>query len=287
MPPTAKPPSKPTVAATPAKTFAIKVWSDADEGEKILEYGPTGAGKSTLAAMSPNARFIGFDDGCRKVRNAITGEAVKVVDGVQSFQDLRDALHQNNLFGEEDTIVIDTITKLEPILEPYIFRHYKVKNGTASNMRAYGWDGPAHLLDCYRLLLTDLDAHVRVGRNVILLAQQAQIRIANAEGSDYLQDGPKLFHNNQYSVRGEISEWADHVIRVGYIDMTVAASDKVGKAGKITTTDATRAIYTGGAQHFLAKSRPVNGYRIPTVIPFESESDDSLWQYIFDGARAA
>lgn len=297
QPPAAKPATKPSMPSKPAgivkpavaahtpKTFSIVPWTGSKEGRKLLGYAKSGSGKSTLAAQLANAIFFGLDDGARKIQNPITGEPVKFVPGVESFQDIRDALHQNNLFDDNSTIVFDTVTKLEPIIEPYLFQHYKTKNGTATNMRAYGWDGPAHLLDAYRLLLSDLDAHVRVGRNVLLLAQLAQVRVANAEGSDYLEDGPKLQHNNQYSVRTELCEWADDVFRIGYASMTVSEGEKPGKAGKVTSTDATRAIYTGGAQHFIAKSRPVNGYRIPTVIGFDNPADNSLWQFIFEGAR--
>lgn len=269
-----------------AKTFSIKPWTSTNEGEKIVEYAKSGTGKTTLAAQLSGAVFIGIDDGGRKINNPLTNEPVNAIDGITGFQDLRDALHQANLFSAGSTCVIDTVTKLEELVEPYIFQNYKKADGTAAtSMRKYGWDGPAHMLDVFRLLLTDCDALVRRGVNVILLAQLAQITVANAEGLDYLEDGPKLQHNKQYSVRNEICEWADHVFRIGYADFNVSKDSEKAKVAKVTQADATRAIFTGGAPHFIAKSRPINGYRIPAVIGFDSPTDNSLWQFIFEGAR--
>ena len=197
-------PTKPSTSAAPArpaKQFTIQEWGSSNDGEKIVIYGKTGMGKTTLASMAPNPVFIGFDDGGRKIIHPKTGKRLPMVPGIEGFADLRDALRQPMLWPAKSTVVIDTITKLESVMEPYIFANYKTKGGVAKNMRDYGWDGPAHLLDCVRLLLTDLDGLVRAGHNVILLAQLAQISVANSEGLDYLEDGPKLQHNKQYSVR--------------------------------------------------------------------------------------
>ena len=274
------------VSARVAKVFSIRPWTSEGQGKKIVMYGKSGIGKTTLAAMAPGAVFIGVDDGGRMIPNSKTGEPVNAIPDIVGFQDVRDVLHQKNLWPEGCTVVIDTVTKLDEQMEPYIYEHYKTaQGGTVASMRKYGWDGPAHQLECYRLLLSDLDALVRTGRSVILLAQLAQITLANAEGMDYLEDGPKLQHNKQYSVRLELCEWADHVFRIGYADFRVAADHDKARVGKVQATDAVRSVYTGGAQHFIAKSRPINGYRIPTVISFAEAGDDSLWSFVFGGAR--
>ena len=143
-----------------------------------------------------------------------------------------------------------------------------------------------------RNLLTDLDPLVRQGKNIILLAQLAQISVANAGGDDYIEDGPKLQHRKDCSVRTEVCEWADHVFRIGLLNFEVEKDDAKAKAGKVTSDDGTRAIYTGGAAHFFAKSRPViegreAPYRIPNVISFALPEDSSLWSYVFGGAVEA
>jgi hypothetical protein len=274
--------AKPATARTPAKTFSIATYAEANEGQKIVLYAPTGLGKSTLASTAPSPVFLAFDKNARIV-NPITGVAVNMIPGLESFQDLRDALHQKGLFPEGSTIVLDTITKAEAAAEQYIFANYKLKQGQATHMRAYGWDGPGHQLDVMRLLLSDLDPHVATGLNVILLAQQGQATLSNAEGVDYLQDGPRLAHTKQYSSRLEVSEWADHVLRIGYLDFEVRLDNDKARVGKASGSQ-TRAIYSGGAAHYLAKTRLIKGKRLPPTISFSEPGDDSLWSMIFRGA---
>lgn len=279
-----KPPSvgkAPAAAARPAKTFSIAQWTHGVEGEKLCIYAETGDGKTTLGCLAPNPVFIAPDDGGRKILHPITGQPMNKVDGVQTFEDVRDALRQANLFPEGCTVVIDTLTKLEALAEPYLFATVKGSKGnTITSMRGYGWDGPGHILDAMRLILSDLDPLVRSGRNVVLLCQQGQVTVANAEGADFIQDGPRLTHNKQYSVRAEVSEWCDHVLKIGYLDSTVEIGEKA-RVGKVVGTT-TRAIYSRGARHFLAKTRPTtSGEPLPPVISFADPTDSSLWQFLF------
>ena len=276
----------PAAAARVAKTFSVKPWSDATEGQKILLYGRSGVGKTTLAAMAPDPVFIGLDDGGRKIANPKTGKPVNAIMGVETFEDLRDAIHQKNLVPEKGTLVIDTITKAETLIEPYVFATVKPESGKPpTSLESYGWGkGYRFQLEALRLLLTDLDALIRQGRNVILLAQLAQTRIANASGADYLEDGPKLYHSNNASNRTEVCEWSDHVFRVGY-DFTVIKENVQARAGKVAEGGEGRAVFTSGPLHFVAKSRPVAGYRLPPAISFESPEDDTIWEFVFRGAK--
>lgn len=284
-PPSSKPPAtaRPAAAKVPAKTFSIAPYSDEHQGTKVIMYAKTGSGKTTLASMAPDPVFLAFDDGARKILNPKTGQPVQAIYGLTGFQDVRDALHQKGLFPDKCTIVIDTMTKLEAVSESYIFDNYLIKGARATAMRAYGWDGPAHQIDVTRLLLTDLDPHVIAGRNIILLCQQGQVKIPCSSALDYLEDGPKLQHNNQYSSRMEVCEWADHVLRIGYQDFEVHADNDKSRVGK-ASGEMLRAIFSGGAAHFIAKSRPIDGKHLPPVISFASKQDDSLWQMIFSGA---
>lgn len=279
--PLSKPVSPASVPTAPAKTFKVQSWTDAGEGSKTLIYSRSGMGKTTLGAMAPTPIFVGLDDGGRKIRNPKTTDPIQAISGIETFQDIRDALHQPELFPKRCTVVVDTITKVEELLHTHIMNTVFVNGEKVRSFRKYGWDGDRYLLDHYRLLLSDLDAHVRAGRNVILLAQLAQITVANAEGVDYLEDGPKLQHRKDCSVRTEICEWADHVLRIGYLGFDVYKDKVTDRTGKVQMSDTTRAVFTGGAAHYFAKARPVNGEKLPAVISFESEQDDSLWQFLF------
>jgi hypothetical protein len=73
------------------------------------------------------------------------------------------------------------------------------------------------------------------------------------------------------------SEWADDVLFINYANAQVID-------GKIKGA-ATRAIFTFGELHFKAKTRVLaNGNTIPAVITFDDTDDDSLFQFLFEGA---
>lgn len=276
--------SRPTTR-TP-KTFAVKPLTGAGEGEKILLYGESGVGKTTLAGQVPNAVVVPIDDGARKIVNPMTGEALMAITGVEDFDDLRDAVQQaSSLVPENGALVLDTLTRIQPMIEAWVIENVPLeKGGKAKNLEAFGFGkGYRHCLDQHRLLMTDLDNLMRTGRNVVLLAQLDQTTVPNAGGTDYLKDVPKLIENKQGPIRTEWCEWVDHIFRVGYLDQEVSKDHKEARAGK-AGGETERAVYTGGAQWFQAKSRPINGYRLPPVIGFEFPEDNSVWQFVLEGA---
>jgi len=268
------------------KDFTIESWTGSGEGQKTVLYGESGIGKTTLIALlQQHAKgrvvVLGLDDGGRLIRNGKTGDALLHVPNVTSFQDVRDFL-QSDMLKRGDTIVLDTITKLEELSLPYIFHTVKGEKGqTVENIEAYGFGkGYRHLLDTIRLVLADLDSLVRRGIDVVLLAQTANAKVATAEGLDYLQEGPKLCHYNNCSSRLEICEWADHVLRLAYHDTIVTATGpSFGAAptkGKISGGE-TRAVYTTGEAWFVAKSRTLND----PIVSFEDTKDDTIWTLIY------
>lgn len=272
-----------------AKSFSVAPLSGDNEGEKILIYGKSGMGKTSLAAQVDGAVFIPLDDGARKVYNPNTGRPVQAIAGVEDWQDLRDATQQaTKIVPAGGTLVIDTATRAQPLAEQWVIENIKLeKGGQAKNLEAFGFGkGYRHVLDQFRLWLTDLDAVVRSGRNVVLVCQLDQAIVANPEGADYFCDVPKLIENKQGPVRSEVCEWSDQIMRIGYLNFEVQKDSDDSKAGKVSG-DAERAIFTGGAQHYLAKSRPINGHRLPPIVSFESEADSSVWQYILHGYVAA
>lgn len=237
--------------------------------------------------MMPNPVFVGIDDGGRRIINAKTQKHIDHIPGIECFQDVRDALHQANLWPVGGSCVVDTFTDLASTwAAAHVLKTIPLsKGGEAKNLKHYGWnDGSSHVLDAIRLILQDLDALIRQGVNVGLVCQEQNITIANPEGTDYLQACPKLHHDRQHSVMLETCAWADQVFRIGYYDTTVFAEEK--KVGKIVTGSTQRAIYIQGAQHFRAKSRTLNRFVSAEgepieVVAFEHPADDSIWQFIF------
>jgi hypothetical protein len=271
-PPARTIPVRPT--AKPQKTFTIETWDGNATGEKIILYAESGMGKTTLASMAPDPVFIGLDDGGRKIRNPITGEELRFIPNVRDFDDVRGALNAC-LTLDCKTVVVDTITVLEEFGIKHVVVNVPVmrsggKAEKAINIMSYGWnEGFRHLYDSMRLILLDCDKLIVAGKNVILIAQGTNHRIANPAGLDYLCDGPRLY-NGKPSVLSLYVEWADHVLRIAYQQVS---ADKTKKA----TGDTTRVIFTKPEIYFMAKSRTVE----ENPISFTTKSDDSIWTFVF------
>ena len=260
------------------KTFHVGVWSGEGEGEKILAYADSGLGKTTLATLAPRPVFIGLDDGGRKIKHPVTGEDLNNIPGIETFDDFRQAVQQVDLFDDHETVVVDTGTRLVPMAHDWMLENITNDKGDhVANIEKFGWGkGHRHLYDTMRLPLSDFDALIRRGKNILILCQMEQAEITNASGENYLCDIPKLIqqHGKTPSVWGMWVEWCDHVFKIGYSD--VKAKDK--KA----TASSERIIFLDGNVNFKAKSRTVpNDFPLVT---FSSPSDDSIWRFIFDEA---
>lgn len=274
------PPPPPREKPRTRKKFTTAPWTGEGQGEKVVGYGNSGVGKTTLFAMMPDPVFVGLDDGGRKIRDPRTGQPIIHITDIQTFEDVRDALHQPDLFSDGGSCVIDTMTVLESLAEPWMFENIlHEKGGKVSSLEGYGYGkGYTHLFETMRLILQDLDQLVRRGVNVGVICQNMAIKRANPSGLDYLEDGPKLSHpsSEKNSVRLHVCEWADHVLRIGYHD-TVVVGAPDAKVGKASGT-AQRAIYTQPTDpSYFAKTRTLT----KPVIAFADPTDDSIWRYMF------
>lgn len=259
------------------KTFRVVSSSRDSRGQRILMYGGYGRGKTSLAAMAPRPVFMDIDDGTARTKNWRDSTEIQVVEGVESFYDIRDALQSHELWADADTVVIDNITVAEKLAEQYVFDTVKVGDRRATSMESYGYGkGYLHLLEAMRLLMQDFDLLLRAGKNVVVLAQESVANVANPDGADFLQAGPKLHHDKKWSIRGDYCEWADSVLRIDYLNRNVQLRDVKDRAGK-AKGDHTRAVFAQGAPHFEAKP----GLLTEPIVSFEGPDDDSLWQLMF------
>ena len=269
---------------TANKTFQVATWGDDNGGKKIIKYADSGMGKTTLASMLPTPVFAGLDDGGREIRHPVTGDKLKYIPGIETFDDFRIAVQQPDLLDDYETLVVDTGNILEDWALVWMLQNVTGEKGTLmKNIEQYGWGkGYRHLYDTMRLPLADFDALIRRGKNVCILCQMNQISIANAGGEDYLCDVPKLQpkHGATPAVWGLWCEWADHVLKISNEGVIAAKDSEKAKVAKATSTG-NRIIHVHAPEvHYKAKSRTIP-YRFP-VVSFDNPADDSIWKFLFD-----
>ena len=273
--------SKKTSGPKTVGRFTIKKWDTANIGERILIYGDGGSGKSTLASLAENPIIIPLSDGSKEIVKP-SGEKIDCLFGIDTFQNLRDALVEPALWEDYDTIVIDDFSDLEVLAEQYVIDTYPAPKNRSkvTSLRQFGYDGLSYLVEVIRLILNDLDTLVYQNKNVVCIAHSHLVKIASAEGFDYVESGPRLAHNSQFSVRNTVYNWCDHVVQIDFADKIITR-DKKEKSGKIEASDE-RVIFTQKSAQYLRKSRQLKstGKALPSEIAFSSPADASFWKFV-------
>ncbi len=260
------------------KKFAIKEWDTTGEGKRILIYGDTGIGKSSLAFLAPKPVFLGLDEGAGELRHPVTGEKPKRVPDLETFSDVRSAMQQVEMFDPFETAIVDTVTILQGWAEPFVVQTIPTeKGGMVKDIIGYGYNkGFKHLYNVMKGPLADADELIRRGKNVIFIAQTGLFSVPNPGGDDYLREGPRLHADKQWNIEAMYCEWANYILRINYFNTFVKDKRVSG------STD--RAVFVQPELHFRAKTRTpwlgVDGDPV-TSVSFETLADDSIFQFIF------
>ena len=267
-------PAPPADDVAPKTTFKVEKWTGKGEGKRIIIYAETGMGKTTLCSSAPKPVFVGLDEGGREIKNPLTGDDLDHIPLPEEFgyADIQGALRQYDIYEPFDTIVVDTITLLEHYATEHVLDRFPLKGGQRpASIESYGWKtGYRYLYDVMGNMLSVFDALIRRGKNVVLVAQGTHHKVTNPESDDFLRAGPRLYGGNP-SVEALYCEWADHIVRIDYLN-TVVKDKKIGG-------NTTRALYVQPEVWFRAKSKTIT----EPVISFESQADDSLWKFMFNG----
>ena len=273
--------NKPAPAASKRskKSFCVSKVDRSTSGKKILIYGKTGMGKSTLAAMAPGAVFIQPDNGLEDLQHPVEGGEFDVIPGVTSFEDVRDAVNTHSLFDNFDTIVLDTLTYVQEMCAAYVVQYIKKeKGGKAKSITDFGWaKGYEHVYNQMNLLKVDLDELVRSGKNVILIAQLAKLVVTDPSHGEYWFSQPDLFDKKNAPVTASFNAWASHIFKIDWAQVEI-------EEGKIGVASDQRAVYVKPELSFEAKTRGSTFDDYP-VVTFDSRSDDSIWRILFDGTE--
>lgn len=270
----------PASSSSPTKKFKVESWETGKEGKRIIDYGDTGIGKSSLAFLAPNPVFLGLDEGAGQLVHPVTGEKPKRIPDLETFIDVRSALQQVDLFDPYDTIVVDTVTILQDWAEPHVIATIPTEKGaTVKNLMGYGYNkGYKHLYNVMKGPLQDCDELIRRGKNIILIAQAGLHNVPNPGGEDYLRAGLRLHVDKTWNIEALYCEWADYVLRIDYYNAFVKDKRVSG------STD--RAVFVQPELYFRAKTRTPwydEEGNLISVLSFETLADDTVWQYIFGG----
>lgn len=197
------------------------------------------------------------------------------IGSIETFDELRAALHDQSLWSGYGAVVIDSLTKCEELAIQWTFKnvpHPDRPGVSVSRIEDYGFGkGYTYVYETFLLLLGDLDKHIREGRHVICTAHDCTAPVPNPAGEDWIRYEPRLQSpsSGKASVRLRVREWCDHLLFVGY-DLLVNEDGK-GKGG------GTRTIYPTERPAWMAKSRS-----LADELVYEKGSFD-LWTKMLKG----
>ena len=191
---------------------------------KIVLVGQGKIGKTTFAAMSPNAIGILTEDGA----DAVNANAFPLASSLQDVYAAIDTLINQD--HEFQTLFLDSLDWLEPLVQDYV-----CKANNWKNIEAPGFGkGYVAAAEEWRNLLSGLEVlRAQKGMGIILIAHDKIKRIEDPLTEGYDSHVLKL-HDR---AAGLVLEWADVVGYAGYRIFTSKTDAGFGnKETKATTT---------------------------------------------------
>lgn len=240
-------------AAQQPQSRSLKVGRGVSVGaQRIVIYGPGGVGKTELCA---NLQAIGINPLVIDVEDGSRFLDVSRIDPLpETFDEVRQVLHDQSILDEFDAVAIDSLTRLEELAVQWTLANVKHEKGHAvSSIEGYGFGkGYTHVYETFLKILGDLDAVIRSGKHVICTVHDCTANVPNPAGVDWIRYEPRLQApaSGKASIRSRVREWCDHLLYIGY-DLVV---DQDGKA----VGSGTRTIYPVEWPTHLAKSRSLS-----------------------------
>lgn len=240
----------------------IEIKKAGDPIPRILIYGEPGIGKTTAGTDMPKPIFLASE-------NSFNARKFKNIDYIepQKWEDVNEFLRlflTTDTFSQYQSIVIDTIDWLEPMLVDYICR---INKKTSINDFGYG-AGYVALAEHFRKFLMDLDLLQQRKKIWLLFLAHSQIRtFTNPLGENYDRYEMKL----STKLTGLLKEWVSTILFANF-KVLVAKNRSTDTEGK-AKSDEMHYIFSTGGTGWDAKSRD--------DIPYEMIFDMvSILQYI-------
>jgi len=270
-PPPAPPKGNAASQAKPnqARSFTVSTGIK-PSAQALALYGPGGVGKTELCSLM---KLVGINPLFLDLENGTKFLDVARIDDITDWDTLRSAVQSTKDNKDFDAIVIDSFTKAQELASDWVVANVAHEKGPnykiIKNIEEYGWGkGRSHIYDQCILLLSDLDAAIRSGKHVVLIAHDCVSTVPNPQGEDWIRYEPRLQSppKGHYSVRHRVKEWCDHML---FVCFDTATKDRKG------TGSGTRSIYPHEMPSHWAKSRSLKN-----VIAYD-KGDPELWKQVF------
>lgn len=235
--------------------------------QKVVLYGPGGIGKTKLASLLAE---LGIEPLIVDVETGSGHLNVQRIAGIETWQELRDVLHDESLSSQFGAIVVDSFTKAEELGIRHTLATVPTESGKyVESIEGYGYGkGFTHNYETFLHLLGDLDAIQRRGKHVIAICHDCTANVPNPYGEDWMRYEPRLQNSPKASIRHRVREWCDHLLYIGY-DVAVNKDGKGVGGG-------TRTIYPAELPTHMAKSRC-----LADTIAYQ-DGNPELWKKLFN-----
>lgn len=204
--------------------FSSDAWS-------AVVYGPAGIGKTTFAARAPGAMIVNLENGLKGVD--LAGCEAVATGYIDTYRGFKEAL---GFFedSEYQTLVIDSLTRLEGLIEEEVCREENASNPKKvhNSLADFGFGrGSVALAAKFGELLEQVESLKAQGKNVIMLAHTKVATFNDPECEAY--DSFDLALDKKVVER--IKAAADHVWFM-HQEKTVKSNDKTlgNKGGRAT-----------------------------------------------------
>lgn len=221
----------------------------------ITILGDAGTGKSSLAASFPNPVFLRAEDGLNRIEKSLDApDAFPVItEAAGVWEQLMALLNEDHSY---DTLVIDSVTKLEELFIREILETDKRSKGINQALGGYG-NGPAAVASQHsRIRKAAAALNARKGMAVVFIGHADLETMRLPDCDDYQRYSLRLMSKS-------IAPYVDDVDLVALVRLTSALRGDEGERKKVVS-DGSREIVC----HATAASVTKNGLGITEPLDF-------------------
>lgn len=229
-------------------------------------YGVPGIGKSTLASQAPAPAFVDVENGLQRVDCLKTPPC-------NSLSEVYEAIKFLAGHPECKTIVIDTMSAIEEMLQDKILTEYNTEKGTSfTSISQIPFGVGTDLLKAnWTLFIKGLfQIKNKTGKNILCIAHEAIETVPNPLGEGYDRYTPALHKKALGPVIGKMDA-------VFFAQFEKVLKKKPGdETKKVALETGRRIILTGEKPHCSAKNR----FGLPEVVEFTGNQASEFWKLI-------